>query len=180
MDTSSRPLPSIGFLIKLTLLSWFSMIGVDFFLHAGLVSSVYSQPSPFLLPSDRAFARIPIGYLSFLVSGIFLLWLILKLKLQGWKKGAIFGLQVGFLTWGAFSIGLFSIATVPPVLLIAWFLGQAIELGIAGGVIGYGLTQSNLGRLFIPVLIFVIISIVIAIVLQNIGFVQVHSIKNGN
>lgn len=170
MDTSSRPLPSIGFLIKLTLLSWFSMIGFDFFLHAGLLSSVYSQPSPFLLPSDRAFALIPIGYLSFLVFDIFLLWLILKLNLQGWKKGAIFGLQVGFLTWGAFSMGLISIATVPPALLIGWFLGQAIELGIAGGVIGYGLTQSKLGRLFVPVLIFVIISIVIAIVLQNIDF----------
>ncbi|MGB2963570.1 MAG: hypothetical protein WBB69_06245 [Anaerolineales bacterium] len=170
MDTSSRPLPSIGFLIKLTLLSWFSIIGFDFLLHAGLLSSLYSQPSPFLLPPDRAFALIPIGYLSFLVFDIFLLWLMLKLDLLGWKKGAIFGLQVGFLAWGAFSIGLFSITTAPPILLLAWFLGQAIELGIAGGVIGYGLTQTKLGRLFFSVLVFVIISIVIAVVLQNIGF----------
>jgi len=170
MDTSNRPLPSIGILIKLTLLSWFSMIGFDFFLHAGLLSSIYSKPSPFLLASDRAFALIPLGYLSFLIFDIFLLWLMLKLNLQGWKKGVIFGLQVGILTWGGFSIGLFSIATVPSTLLIAWFFGQAIELGIAGGVIGYGLTQSKLGRLFVRVLIFVIISIVLAIVLQNIGF----------
>jgi len=170
MDPSSRPTPTIGFLIKLTLLSWFSMIGFDFFLHAGLLSSLYSQPSPFLLPPDRAFELIPLGYLSFLIFDIFLLWLMLKLDLLGWKKGVIFGLQVGFLTWGAFSIGLLSIATAPPLLLIAWFLGQAIELGIAGGVIGYGLTQSKLGRLFFSVLIFVIISIVLSIVLQNIGF----------
>jgi hypothetical protein len=170
MDPSSRPIPSISFLIKLTLLSWFSMIGFDFFLHAGLLSSLYSQPSPFLLPPDRAFALIPVGYLSFLIFDIFLIWLMLKLDLLGWKRGVIFGLQVGFLTWGAFSIGLFSIATATPLLLIAWFLGQTIELGIAGGVIGYGLKQSKLRRLFFLVMIFVIISIVLSIVLQNIGF----------
>lgn len=180
MDTTNRSLPSIGFYIKLTLLSWLSMIGFDFFLHAGLLSQVYSQPSPFLLPLDIAFAYIPIGYVSFLIFGIFLLWLMLKLKLQGWKQGAIFGLQVGVLTWGAFSIGLFSIATVPPTLLVALFLGQAIELGIGGGVIGHGLTQSSFGRLFVQVLIFVIVSIVIAIVLQNIGFAQPPLITNGN
>ncbi len=171
MDTPNHPLPSFGFYLKLTLVSWLSMIGFDFFLHAGLLSTVYSQPSPFLLPLDRAFAFIPIGYVSFLVFDIFLIWLMLKLNLEGWRQGAIFGLQVGFLTWGAFSIGLFSIATVPPILLIAWFLGQTIELGIAGGIIGYGLTQSSLGRLFIRVLIFIVISILITIVLQNIGFV---------
>ena len=170
MDKTNHTLPSSGYYVKLTLLSWLSMIGFDFFLHAGLLSRVYSQPSPFLLPPERAFAYIPIGYLSFLIFGIFLLWLMLKLKLQGWKQGVIFGFQVGVLTWGAFSLGLFSIATVPPKLLAAWFLGQTIELGIGGGVIGYGLTQSNLGRLFVKVLVFVIVSIAIAIVLQNIGF----------
>jgi large-conductance mechanosensitive channel len=180
MDTINHPLPSIGFYIKLTLLSWLSMIGFDFFLHAGLLSRIYLQPSPFLLPLDRAFAYIPIGYASFLIFGIFLLWLMLKLKIQGWKQGTIFGLQVGVLIWGAFSMGLFSIATAPPNLLVAWFLGQATELGIAGGVIGYGLTQSSFGRLLKSVLIFVIVSIVIAIVLQNISFAQAPSIKNGN
>ena len=170
MDTNNHPLPSGGYYIKLTLLSWLSMIGFDFFLHAGLLSRVYSQPSPFLLPLDRAFAFIPIGYVSFLIFAFFLLWLMLKLKLQGWKQGAIFGLQVGVLTWGAFSLGLFSISTAPPTLLAAWVFGQAIELGIGGGVIGHGLTQPGFGRLFVHVLIFVIVSVVIAIVLQNLGF----------
>lgn len=177
MDTTNQSFLTIGYYVKLTLLAWLSMIGFDFFLHAGLLSRVYSQPSPFLLPLDRAFAFIPIGYISFLIFGIFLLWLMLKLKLQGWKQGAIFGTKVGVLTWGAFSIGLFSIAAVPPTLLLAWFFGQAIELGIAGGVIGFGLTQSSFGRLFVRILIFVFVSIVITIVLQNIGFAQAPSIK---
>ena len=180
MDTENHAPPTIGFYIKLALLSWFSMIGFDFFLHAGLLSQVYSQPSPFLLPLDLAFAYIPIGYISFLIFGIFLLWLMLKFKLQRWKQGFIFGLQVGSLTWGAFSLGLFSIATVPPTLLVAWFLGQTIELGIGGGVIGYGMAQRSLRCLFVPVFFFVIVSVVIAIVLQNIGFAQVPVITNGS
>jgi len=143
MEPSNQPHQSLGFYIKLTLLAWLSMIGFDFFLHAGLLASVYSQPSPFLLPLDRAFALIPVGYLSFLMLGVFLLWLMLKLKIQSWKSGAIFGLQVGVL------------------------------LGIAGGVIGYGLTLSSFGRFFVRILIFVFISIMLGIVLQNINFAQI-------
>lgn len=169
MDPLNRPVPPRGFLIKLVLLSWASMIGFDFFLHAGLLSPLYSRPSPFLLPPERAFALIPLGYLSFLILDIFLLWLMLKLDLHGWKPGAIFGLQVGSLTWGAFCLGLLSISTAPPILLFAWFLGQAVELGIAGGVIGYGIEHSKFRRLLIAVVILVIVSILLSVVLQNIG-----------
>ena len=80
MDTSSRSSPSTIHLIKLTLLSWFSMIGFDFFLHAGLLASLYSQPSPFLLPSDRAFKMIPVGYISFLLFDILSFVLMTNIK----------------------------------------------------------------------------------------------------
>lgn len=168
MNASNPSNHPTGFYLKLILLSWFSMIGFDFFLHAGLLSSLYSQPSPFLLPPDRAFALIPVGYASFLLFDIFLLWLIIRLNIKGIKEGLIFGLQVGLFTWGAFAIGLYSIATASPTLLLAWFLGQAIELGIAGGIIGYGLTQKSLRCLIYLVIIFVIASIVVSIVIQNI------------
>ena len=107
MDSSNLSKHPLGFYIRLILLSWFSMIGFDFFLHAGLLSSIYSQPSPFLLPQERAFALIPVGYASFLLFDIFLLWLILKLNIKGTKDGLIFGLQVGLFAWGAFAISLF-------------------------------------------------------------------------
>ncbi len=169
MDLLDRYNPPLRTHIKLVLLSWFSMIGFDFFLHAGLLSSLYSKPSPFLLPPDRAFALIPLGYLSFLIFAILLIWLMQRLDLKGWKEGAVFSLKIGALTWGAFSLGLLSISTVPPLLLFGWFMGQAIELGIAGGVIGYGMRQSKLGRLFLAVVIFVVISIALSIALQNIS-----------
>src|SRR3989304_5867940 len=52
------PLHKLG---VLGILVWVSMIAVDFFLHAGILASLYAQPSPFLLPPEAAFARIPLG-----------------------------------------------------------------------------------------------------------------------
>ena len=167
MKISERDKQPLVFYLKLILLSWFSMIGFDFFLHAGLLSSVYAQPSPFLLPADRAFALIPVGYASFLLLDIFLLWLILKTGTSGLRAGLLFGLQVGIFTWGALALGLYSIATAPPNLLIAWALGQALELGIAGGIIGYGLSQKRFWLLSIFTAVFVIFCFVVAVIIQN-------------
>jgi hypothetical protein len=67
------------------------MLGFDFLLHAGLLAGLYLQPSPFLLPPVTALALIPAGYLSFLLLAVLLVWLMRRLKLAGWRAGAIFG-----------------------------------------------------------------------------------------
>ena len=154
---------------KLTLLAWLSIIGFDFFLHAGVLSRLYFEPSPFLLPPERAFALVPVGYLSFLVTTILLIWLMARLGIQGWRQGAMFGLKLGALSWGALTLGLFSISTASPALLIGWFLGQTVELGIAGMVAGSGFAGARLGRLFLKVLAFVIGALVITVLLQSLG-----------
>ena len=98
----------------LALLAWLSMIGFDFFLHAGLLARLYVEPSPFLLSPTQAFSLIPLGYLSFLVLAILLIWLMGKLEIYGWRRGLIFGFKLGALAWGAFILGLFSISTAAP------------------------------------------------------------------
>ncbi len=74
---------SLGRYVKVTMLVWLSMIGFDVFLHAGVLADLYVRSSPFLLPPERAFAFIPIGYLSPLGLAILLIWLMAKLSLQG-------------------------------------------------------------------------------------------------
>jgi hypothetical protein len=143
------------------------MIGADFLIHGGLLSCLYQQESPFLLPPERAFALIPVGYISFLLLDVLLVWLMLRLSLQGWRSGAIFGLQIGMLIWGSLVLGLLSIVAAPVTLLIGWFVGQAIELGLAGAVIGSALIQERLRRLTLSVVGLIIISIIITITLQN-------------
>ena len=138
---------------------------MTFFLHAGLLARLYVEPSPFLLPPERAFALIPVGYLSFLGLTILLIWLMARLGIQGWRQGAVFGLKLGALTWGALVVGLLSISTASLALLIGWFLGQTIELGIAGS----GFKGVRLGRLFLQVLALVIGAFAITILLQTLG-----------
>jgi hypothetical protein len=159
---------SFIFYIKLTFLAWLTMIGFDFFLHAGVLAPLYAKPSTFLLPPERAFALIPYGYLSFLGLAILLIWLMTRLSIHDWHKGALFGAQLGLLAWGSLVLGLYSIATASPILLLGWLFGQTIELGFAGAVIGHGLKTGKLGRLFLIVLVFVIIAFVAGIIWQNV------------
>jgi len=169
MSTTNEHFLPLGFYIKLTLLAWLSMIGFDFFLHAGILAPLYAKESTFLLPPERAFALIPIGYISFLGLAVLLIWLMVKLNIREWRKGAFFGFQLGFLAWGSLILGLYSISTASPVLLWAWFFGQTVELGVAGAVAGYGLAERKLRRLFLMVFLFAILAIVAGIIWQNVA-----------
>jgi len=166
MAEKTMSLP-FGRLFQIGVLSWVSMLGVDFFLHAGLFASFYTKPSPFLLPPDEAFRLIPLGYVSFLVMTALLLWLMVNIDVQGWQQGVEFGLKLGFLTWGGLMLGLLSISTADLKLLLAWWVGQSVELGIGGAVAGAGLKTMSLRPILVKVLIFIIILVVLTIVMQN-------------
>jgi hypothetical protein len=166
---SREATPSIKRVTSLVALSWLAMIGFDFLLHGGLLAKFYTQPSPFLLPLEKAFRLIPLGYLSFLILAVLLVWLMLRLDVRGGRPGLIFGLKLGALVWGALVLGLASISTASVGLLLGWFCGQTIELGIAGMFAGRGLGDVRLGRLFIMVAAFILLSVFITIALQNTG-----------
>jgi hypothetical protein len=52
--------------------------------------------------------------------------------------------------------------------MLGWFIGQAIETGITGLVVGAGLAADRLRNILIGVLLFSIAAFVIGILLQNI------------
>lgn len=165
-DLDSIPLKRI---IGLGFLGWLAMLGIDFFLHAGLLARLYAQPSPFLLPPQDAFRLIPLGYLSFLLLDILILWLMVRLRVTTWRRGLIFGLKIGGLVWGALALGLLSISTASKYLLLGWFAGQTVELGVAGAVIGSGLSGTSLRKILFWVIAAVLVLLILAIVMQNVG-----------
>lgn len=156
-------------LVGVTLLAWFAVLGFDFLLHGGLLTRLYAEPSSFLLPAEDAFRLIPLGYLSFFVSIILLVWLMVQQKIGGGSPGLVFGLKVGTLAWGSLGLGLLSISTASLELMAGWFIGQTVEAGIGGMVIGEGLVVNKPWRLEMYVVLFVIASVVVTIILQSVG-----------
>jgi hypothetical protein len=161
-----------GFGIKLSLISWLAMLGIDFFLHAGLLAGIYTGESPFLLPPLEAFRRIPIGYLSFLIIAFFLVWLSLRIEVRGVREGLLLGLGIGAVMWVSLGLGLYSITTAEPITLISWAIGQSMEIAIAGGLIGLSLQEGELRRAFLIALIASILLVVVTILLQSLGLVE--------
>ena len=80
-------------------------------------------------------------------------------------------MKLGSLTWGAFVLGLMSISTASFALLIGWFVGQTLEMALAGAVIGSGLAGVRLRQLFGIVIVVALLSVITVITLQTLGVV---------
>jgi hypothetical protein len=158
---------STGRLIHAVMLGWLAMVGVDFALHAGLLNELYTADSPFLLPLERAFVLIPLGYLSFLIMSAFLVWLLTRLGISDAKNAGTFGLIFGAVVWGALMLGLLSIASADPKLLVAWWIGQTLELGVGGFVAGHVIGGADLLKAWGRVLVIFVLLVAAGILLQN-------------
>ncbi len=165
-------------MLGLTLLAWLGVLGFDFFLHGGLLASLYLSGSSFLLDPAESFRRIPIGYLSFLISTGFLVWLSAMLGVRGWRRGSMLGALTGGMMWLSLGLGLFSISTAPANVLLAWFLGQTLEMAYAGGLIGAGLAGNRDRKLTIAVAGLTVLFIVLTVILQSIGLAPAQGIPS--
>ena len=159
--------PSRGKIVKLTLLAWLGQVGFDFLLHAGVLADFYEDDSEFLLPLEDAFRLIPLGYLAFLVFTVILVRFALRSGVDSGRKGFALGLELGALLWLGITLALASISTAPWALLVWWFIGQTVELAIAGWILGAGIASARLRGLAIRVGLFVFVCLVIGVVLQN-------------
>jgi len=158
----AKPLPAV-------LIAWFLALGVDLFLHAGLLARLYVISSPFILPADQAFRRIPLGYLAFLIVTAALFWLCRRLDVRGVRAGWWHGFVAGGVLWGGLVLGLYSISTASLPMLLAWWAGQAVELGVSGAVIGGLAAGIPPRRMFRWVALIVVTLFVLTIALQSLG-----------
>lgn len=160
---SSRHAGTVG-------LAWLAMVGVDFVLHAGLLAPLYNWDSPFLLPPAEAFVRIPVGYLSFLVVAGALVWLLARLHVRSGRDAAATAAGAGAIGWGALLLGLWSISTADPQLLLGWWLGQTAELAVGGYVVGAKWAGVRTRTLAARIATLLVLGVVSVIVLQLVGY----------
>lgn len=156
-------------LIQITALAWFAVIGLDFFLDAGLLARFYRWDLPGFLPPLKMFQFIPFGYAAFLLWTILLVWLMTRLSISGFRAGAIFGLKVGVLLAAAGFFGQLSVFAFPARMLLLWLVANTSIFTIAGAVTGAALAAQRLRPIAHRVLALVLLCLVGGIVLQNIG-----------
>jgi hypothetical protein len=166
VDTGESRYPSA---LRAVLPAFVLSLGVDLFLHGGLLARIYLAPSGFLLPPDQALRRIPLGYLGLLVVTGVVFWLFRRLNVRGLVAGARLGFFGGITGWGGLVLGLYSISTAGVPLLVAWWIGQSFELGIAGGVIGAVAAGAPARRVWRWVVVGVVTLLVLTIALQSLG-----------
>jgi hypothetical protein len=150
--------------------AWILAVGFDLFLHGGLLAGVYVEPSPFLLPAEDAFRRIPLGYLTFLGLTVALFWLLHRLGIRGAMAGLRYGAAAGAVVWGALVVGLYSISTASVPLLGGWWIGQTVELGLSGAVLGAAADGASLKRIWAIVAAAVVALVIATVALQSLGF----------
>jgi len=148
-------------------IAWVSMLGSDILIHGGFLHGMYLEPHPFLLSPDRAFRLIPLGYLSFLILAALLVWLATRFETRGFGAGARLGLVLGAATWASMTVGLLSVTTAPLSLMLGWFIGQTLALGIAGGVVGAARSGVSRRTLWTRVLGWCGAAMFLAVLLQN-------------
>lgn len=160
----------MGRYVGITLLSWLLIVGFDLFQNAGVFARFWLEPGSAFLPPEKLFQRIPLGYLTFLISASMLTWLMSRLKIVGWKQGALFGFKLGGLLSITWVLGLACVFPIKHSLLLVWFVGGLIQYISAAAVIGIGLSTNRLGRLSVVVAGLVVLLVIATMVLQSLGF----------
>lgn len=153
----------------LVLPAWVLTLGVDLFLHAGVMADFYMRETSFLVDPATAFRRIPAGYLSFLLLTTALYWLLVRSGIRGAGAGFRWGTMAGLTVWGSLLLAVWSITTAPVDLLLGWWVGQGLELGLAGAVLGAGLGGVSLRRTWGWVGVGVLVMGVVVVALQTMG-----------
>ena len=157
--------------------AWLLSLGFDVFLHGGLLARLYMETHRFLLGPADAFRRIPLGYLAFLVSTAALYWLLRRLGVRGAVAGARHGAAAGAVIWGSFTVGLYSISTATAPLLAGWWIGQTVELGLAGAVLGAAENGVPLKRIWSLVAVAVVLCFVATVAMQSLGWAPAAKIR---
>lgn len=161
--------PTTSRLLQTIAAAWLLSLGFDVFLHGGLLARLYAKPHAFLLGPEAAFRRIPLGYLAFQVLAFTLYWLLHRSGVRGAVAGLRHGIAAGAVVWRAIARGLYSISTVTLTILTGWWVGQTIELGLAGAVFGAAANGVSAQWIWARVAIAVVMCVAGAVVLQSLG-----------
>lgn len=155
--------------IRVALVVALAMVGLDFVLNAALFAGMYMEGGGFMLAPGEAFRRIPLGYLAFLVLAAGVVELAFRLDATTLSEGIRLGAGTGAVLGLAWSLGLYSIATLSPQVAAAFAVIWFALLTVAGVVAAVGLRQGSLRGLTLRVAGMDVLGAIAVVVLQSFG-----------
>ena len=169
------PSSSVAKRLRLALLVWLSMLGVDLVLNAAVFAGIYKDGGPFLLAPIEAFHRIPIGYAAFLILAIGIVEIADRLQSSGVTGGVRLGVAMGGSLAAVWSLSLFSIATIRAEVALATALVWLALLLMGSVVAAIGRSRTSLRGLAVGVALFDVACLVIVVALQSFGVVPTQT-----
>lgn len=167
---------SVGPRLRLALLVWLAMLGLDFLLNGALFARLYQDGGPFFLAPVEALHRIPLGYAAFLILAIGIVEIAVRLRLAGIANGIRLGLASGLALAAIWGLSLFSIANIhAEAALVFAFVWLAIML-IGSVVATAGLAGTHVRKLAFEVLAFDLVCVVGVVALQSFGVIPTQTI----
>jgi hypothetical protein len=155
--------------VRVVLVVWLAMVGLDFVLNAAVFAGMYQVGGAFLLAPLEAFRRIPLGYLALLILAAGVVELAVRLGVATIADGVRLGAVSGAVLGAAWSLGLYSIATLSPQVALAFAGIWFALLAVAGGVAAAGLQRSSLRGLTLRVVGIDVVAAIAVIALQSFG-----------
>jgi hypothetical protein len=172
MPPTARPsYATLSTRLRLALVAWLAMLGLDFLLNGALFARMYQSEGTFMLAPAEAFRRIPLGYLAFLMIAAGIVEVAYRLNITRIAGGIRLGLLVGAVfgtTWG---LSLYSIATLGAPVALAFAVIWLALLVLGSAVAAAGLARTSLRGLALRVAAFDVACVVIVIALQSFGAV---------
>ena len=155
----------------MALVVWLAMVGLDFVLNAALFAGIYAKGGAFLLAPAEAFRRIPLAYLAFGLMAAGVVELAFRLGVTTLSHGIRLGAATGAVVGAAWSLGLYSIATLSAGAALAFAAIWFGLLTVAGAVAGVGLSRASLRGLTLRVAGMDVVGAIAVIALQSFGVV---------
>jgi hypothetical protein len=155
---------------KTTLCAWILFIGIDFFFHAGLIYNLYAEKIPGLLADKDLFARIPLGYVGFLLLTILVGYIFNKIYRERLTRMEL--IKFGSLVAGLFSVSnflaLYSFLEIPLIHLTVFNIVYLIEIYAVIHSFNIGLFTDRFRRYAIGCLMLFLSLVIAGTILQNV------------
>lgn len=157
--------------LRLTLVVWVAMVGLDLVLNAALFARMYEEGGAFMLAPGEAFRRIPFGYLAFLLLAGGMVELAFRLGATTLSQGIRLGAATGAVLGAAWSLGLYSIATLSPQIALAFAVIWFSLVTVSGAIAAVGLSRASLRGLTLQVAGMDVLGAIAVVALQSFGVV---------